>query len=60
MAYFGVLKVGAVALLTGTRFTEADLARVVSGYRVAAVLRARGVTVPSMECPVLDRRIHRH
>jgi long-chain acyl-CoA synthetase len=53
VAYFGVLKLGAVALLTGTRFTEADLARVVSGYRVAAVVRARGVTVPPVDCPVL-------
>jgi long-chain acyl-CoA synthetase len=53
VAYFGVLKLGAVALLTGTRFTEEDLARVVTGYRVAAVVHGRGVTVPPVACPVL-------
>lgn len=53
VAYFGVLKLGAVALLTATRFTDADLARVVSGYRVAAVVRAGGVAVPPGQCPVL-------
>lgn len=53
VAYFGVLKLGAVALLTGTRFTDADLARVVTGYRVTAVVHASGVTVPPVACPVL-------
>ena len=53
VAYFGVLKIGAVALLTGTRFTDSDLARVVAGYRVAAVVRASGVTVPAVDCPVM-------
>lgn len=53
VAYFGVLKIGAVALLTGTRFIDSDLARVVAGYRVAAVVRASGVTVPAVDCPVV-------
>jgi acyl-CoA synthetase (AMP-forming)/AMP-acid ligase II len=53
VAYFGVLKIGAVALLTGTRFTDADLGRIVTGYRVAAVLRAPAVAVPAVPCPVL-------
>lgn len=40
VAYFGTLKAGAVALLTGTRFGDDELARIVEGYRVARVVRA--------------------
>lgn len=54
VAYFGLLRLGGVALLTGTRFTDADFARVVTGYRVAAVVRATGLAVPAVACPVLD------
>ncbi|WP_426502051.1 AMP-binding protein [Dactylosporangium sp. McL0621] len=38
-AYFATLKLGAVALLTGARFGEDELARIVAGYRVAHVVR---------------------
>ena len=40
VAYFGTLKVGAVALLAGARFGADELARIVEGYRVARIVRA--------------------
>jgi acyl-CoA synthetase (AMP-forming)/AMP-acid ligase II/acyl carrier protein len=39
VAYFGVLKLGAVALLTGARFDGGELDRIVAAYRVARVVR---------------------
>ncbi|GAA3287780.1 AMP-binding protein [Dactylosporangium vinaceum] len=40
VAYFGALKLGAVALLVGNRFGPDELGRIVSGYGVARVVRA--------------------
>ncbi|MFI5907474.1 AMP-binding protein [Dactylosporangium sp. NPDC051541] len=40
VAYFGTLKLGAVALLVGTRFGPDELRRIVAGYNVARVVRA--------------------
>ncbi|WP_433040562.1 AMP-binding protein [Dactylosporangium sp. CS-033363] len=40
IAYFGTLKLGAVALLVGTRFGADELARIADGYHVARVVRA--------------------
>lgn len=54
IAYFGLLRLGAVAMLTGTRFADADLAAVVDGYQVTGVVRAPELAVPSLDCPVWD------
>ncbi|WP_433073302.1 AMP-binding protein [Dactylosporangium sp. CA-052675] len=39
IAYFATLKLGAVALLTGARFGEDELARIADGYGVARIVR---------------------
>lgn len=54
VAYFGLLRLGAVATLTGTRFADADLAAVVDGYQVTGVVRASELAAPPLGCPVWD------
>lgn len=50
VAYFGVLKVGAAALLAGDRFTGDDLRQLVSDYRVVAMVTAGGRAAPPVGC----------
>jgi long-chain acyl-CoA synthetase len=54
VAYFGVLKAGAVALLAGTRFTDDDLRQTVREYRAVGGLAATGQPVPQLDCWVAD------
>jgi acyl-CoA synthetase (AMP-forming)/AMP-acid ligase II/acyl carrier protein len=54
VAYVGVLRLGAVALLTATRFPDAELDRIVTGYNVAAVIRGPEHAAASAPGPVLD------
>jgi long-chain acyl-CoA synthetase len=53
VAYFGVLKLGAVALLVGDRFTADDVAHLVAGNRVSGVV-AGSPAVPPVECWTTD------
>jgi long-chain acyl-CoA synthetase len=54
VAYFGVLKAGAVALLAGTRFTADDLRQMVREYQAVGGLAATGQPVPPLDCWVAD------
>jgi acyl-CoA synthetase (AMP-forming)/AMP-acid ligase II len=54
VAYFGVLKAGAAALLIADRFTDDDLRRLVTGYRVTGVVRAGTRPAPEVGCWVAD------
>lgn len=54
VAYFGTLKVGATALLTGDRFTDDDLRRLATGYGVAGMVRGAGKPAPEVDCWVAD------
>jgi acyl-CoA synthetase (AMP-forming)/AMP-acid ligase II len=53
VAYFATLRLGAVALLTGSRFVDDELTRVVDGYQVAAVVCGNAVRATGLACPVL-------
>jgi acyl-CoA synthetase (AMP-forming)/AMP-acid ligase II/acyl carrier protein len=54
VAYFGALKVGAAALLTGDRFTGEELRRLAAEHRVAGAVRGHAQPPPELGCWVAD------